>query len=496
MEADLIDKAVAVIWKPSMGINTLYQKVQEHLKSEDVELTKQQVKAAKLVLPYAFEKKDGCSLSEDKIKFITQKIQERQNHKRSRQFQDADYIQRGLVKMGVVFNDIEKTWSYSAPQEERAVDEKIDTSIVKIVDGERCQMCGKSFKSRNLVFKHLRDPGSECGNSIFANGEILPVAPSIEKKVEKKKMISNNNIVRTRARTGRTAQHANSTSSLWIGDLPLKWTRVGGKYKRFRALLRQYLPNDIPQPWVKTVVRKAYRKRSTQPREEKDEYLGYAIVVFRCDAEADTIRKIIDGVEVNPTEVFRSVDMDEVQLAQMPSFNLKVRSVVNSDSSMTPEIKTAGVDPPLREQLRPLTIGELEKRINQIKKNMVLQNLNMETPPNDVNTNGKSFTKSQQHETALDKAVELFNDIGPRKEIKSEGRLVPEYITKPLLEILKSLKWQVPNERTHLSAERYLVLPTNVANDRFYGDLREKCKELMQWADDSYFYSGIAVVSY
>lgn len=44
-----------------------------------------------------------------------------------------------------------------------------------------------------------------------------------------------------------------------------------------------------------------------------------------------------------------------------------------------------------------------------------------------------------------------------------------------------------------LTSERYLVLPTNVSNDRFYNDLRQACRALIDFADPDYYNSGIAV---
>ena len=539
MTKDIIYEAVAELWHVGMGTNKLFHKVEERLNSDGtstikeessstVKVTKQEVKAAKLMLPYTYKlnKHDegGEKLSEERIKFVNDKIHERQNHRRSRRFKDADYIQRGLDKMGIVLNDATKSWFYQSPNQKGNDNDDVDKEeILKSKDENQsllqCEMCGKFFKSRNNVFKHLRDPGSGCGNSIFVTGQSMPIAPSIQKKVEKKMKVAaaKTAVSRTRARTGRTAQHADSSSSVWIGDLPLPWTRLGGKYKRLRALLREYLPRDIPQPWVKIVVRKAYRKRSddneninnsTNKKQQKDEYLGFAIVVFRCDEEAEKIRKTMDGLEVCPTKVFQSDEIKNDQLLQIPKFCLKIRAVENGDSSMTSQEKKGGKDPPLSEQLRPFTIDELKKRILDLKinhyhENMI--NLNKKKVEGTLNDNesecdaepmkvGKPLNQSQQHEQMIEEATALYRSIGARKELKSEGRTVPEEITKPLLEILQSLRWQVPNERGHLNAERYLVLPTNVSNDRFYGDLREACKKLMQWADESYFYSGIAVV--
>lgn len=503
MEQILIDNAVAELWKVGMKSNFLFQSVKDKLKhNSSVEVTKPKFKAAKLVIPYSVG--DGCLLSEERINFVNSKINERQNYRRMRQFKDADYIQRGLEKMGVVLNDAHKSWSYESPEKEQGddiADTLIEGDVLKNNNGILCEMCGHIFKSRNLVFKHIRDPGSSCGNSIFVAGQKMPTAPSTEKKKEKKEKASSTR-VRPRARTGRSAQHASNSSSVWMGDLPLPWTRVGGKYKRLRAFLRQYLPRDVPQPWVKVVVRKAYRKRSDtsekSDKKEKDEYLGYAIVVFRCDEEAELILKGMDGLSISPNDVFRSDEMNDDQLSQMPSFQLKIRKVENSDSSMIPGVSTSSVkDPPLSEQLRPFTINELENRIRELKINHDIQEkqVNFKDDNNKSNQSDDDQIKTQTHihENILGKTVAIYNSIGPRKEIKSMGRLVPDNITKPLLKILEALRWSVPNDRRHLTAERYLVLPTNVTNDRFYGNLREACTELMQWTDKSYFYSGIAV---
>ncbi len=340
--------------------------------------------------------------------------------------------------------------------------------------------------------------------------------------------------MRRRARTGRTADHTTISSSLWVGDIPLPWTRMGGQYKRLRALLRQYLTEDVPQPWVKVVVRKSYRKRSKQQQQQrqrqqqsssdeqqqlhdmenksnrtKDEYLGYAIVVFRCDEEAENVKKALDGIQVIPREVFRSGEMNDEQLSQLPSFTLKVRectmgpdSLANSSLSQMSQMKKNGEDPPLSEQLRPFTIDELKRRIDDIRVEVAgpdgVNKLSQETEskaPNSESEGQKNGQKNehQKHQDVLNEAVLLYESIGPRKEIRRKGRLVPENIRSEILEILKNLRWQVPNERKHLNAERYLTLPTNVSNDRFYGDLRQACKNLMNWADNSYFYSGIAV---
>ncbi len=225
---DPIQEAVNELWSAEMGINTLLQKVQERLKQKqkeqevqvevevhvevEVEVTKPKVKAAKLLIPYVYVNDDdddddddehsshsddnhkaeeqgwtgterkGCKsqpqsqpqpLSEERIQFISGKIEERQNHRKSRRFQEADRVEMGLKKMGVLLNDANKTWSYrhrgSNGEQENENENNHNGNLNPGSNNEiRCQMCNKTFESRNLVFKHLRDVESDCGNRIFA----------------------------------------------------------------------------------------------------------------------------------------------------------------------------------------------------------------------------------------------------------------------------------------------------------------------------------------
>merc|ERR1711976_431797 len=124
---------------------------------------------------------------------------------------------------------------------------------------------------------------------------------------------------------------------------------------------------------------------------------------------------------------------------------------------------------------RPFTIEELQKRMEHLKKSSNISNGKAihqleELEDNELsnnNNNSDDTDKLHQHERHLQGIVSLYNLNGPRKERRYKGKQVPEELRNPLLDILKSLRWQVPNDRKHLNAERYLVLPTNVTNDRF-----------------------------
>ena len=508
-----IESEVERIWRqnPGIGIKALMVELENNYHGANevgydlTQITRQRVKAAKAMVPYVFDESDENSKNFDKVDFVHQKVQERQNLRVMRRFKDADFVQRGLGGMGIILDDNLRTWKVGENSSSKSQLEPSTITRNELENkGIPCSICGRYFFSRNLVFKHLKDPSSSCGNSIFAAGKVMPDAPSEKNKKEKQERNREALLMRRRNKTGETAVHADKASSVWMGDLPLLWTRFGGKHKRLRALLREYLPRDVPQPWLKTVVRKGYRSRNfaaesigntPSPSTEKGEYLGYAIVVFRDAAEAESVRRTIDGIEIRSEKVF-SENYDEEE-KKLPSFHLKVRSVENNDKMVeNKKEKTkesvGNSDPPLCEQLRPLTTDCLMKRITRLRRSLAKKNPDM-IHFHSTQSKEKVHTNAiQEHENVLTEAVTLYEASGPRKEKVYTGQPVPESIITPLLGILKSLRWPARNHRQGLSSERYLVLQRNESN-RFYNDLFESCTDLMEWTDPNYYFSGIAV---
>jgi len=460
---DEIDRLVQELWleSPGIGNKALLLQVQQQVPST----TRQRIKKAKALLPYHFTSSAQHHPQHD---FVVQKLQERQSLRMEKRFEQADHIHTGLQAMGIVIDDVHKTWTVG---EARIVNE---SKVSLVSSGVLCDMCGRYFASRNLVFKHLRDASSGCGTSIFASGQELEEAPSVKSKKTNKQL---NSMPRA---PGKTALHAPASHCVWLGDLPLLWTRPTGRNKRIRALLFAHLPNTIQEPWIKRVKRKAYRSK------QSDEYLGYAIVVFRDEQEATAARELLDGMEVTADNTFQQMTNE---LQKLASFLLKGRPVEKGDTasaetawSLTSgDSSDGGRDPPIKEQLRPLDLNELYRRIDLIESNPEPR----ETPTTD------EALHHLQHQEALEKLVSL---TPPRKAVHLlQGRPVPESLCAKLLEILQHLRWPARNERPRLTSERYLVLPTNVTNDRFYKDLRQACRALMDWADPDYYYSGIAV---
>ena len=250
-------------------------------------------------------------------------LQERATLRLARDWARADTILTRLESMGVVVDDKERSWSVSAAatagaatatdaprqQQKRARESEPASGPTAASSsssgggssssgGIPCKMCGQIFPSRNLVFKHLRDGGaSGCGASVAQQGGIAPSPNEAAKAAARPARRA------SRQRPGQTARHASAESCLWLGDLPLPWTRTAGKHRRLTALLYQHTPRGVPQPWLKKVVRKGYRDKASGA------YLGYAIVAFRDKAEAQAVLPAMHGLKISAEVTFVPNDL-------------------------------------------------------------------------------------------------------------------------------------------------------------------------------------------
>ena len=543
---DDIQKEVNRIWieEPGCGVRGLMQKLESlQLASE---ITKKRVKAAKQAVPYRFvePENDADGDNDDinrgiSVEFVERKIEERTSVRSLRRYKDSDEIMKGLTAMGILLDDGMKTWTIGK-KDASDINNEPPLSNEEIMaqqnEGIACQYCNRYFASKNLVFRHLRDVSSGCGNAIFANGEKVPDAPSSIAKQSRQEAAK----LLRRKKTGKAKQRSDPNSTLWLGDVPIPYTRMGGQYRRLRAVLREYLPRDVPQPWIKKVVRKAYRKGGTdvvvsgeeenengESERERGEYFGYAIVVFRDEEEAKNVKAAMDGIEIKTQNVFPP-EYDCTGIT--PSFVIKVKNVqhnttssagnagsngngngCNTDTEANIPITCGGggQDPPLMDQLRPLSIPELQERCQYLRARLEADGQVFVPPEASAASTAELENEDiatspspgqQEEDKMLEMTVALYNAVqereGPttiRTEIHNQGRIIPESIRSNLLHLLKNVRWPAASHRKGLTSDHYLVLQTNVTNDRFYNDLRVGCRELMDWADADYYYSGIAV---
>ena len=551
---DPVEEAVHEIWRdhPGMGIKLVLERCRQKLPQHVID--KPRIRRAKERIPYRYidpsisNPTPRKTFSTDQIHFVHQKLQERQQLRTERRFQEADLIQAGLVTMGVEIDDKLKTWTVR--QDHTPSSTSITISNVSsnnyaqknqqpssstpssTTTGIPCEMCGTLFPSRNLVFKHLRDPTSPCGNAIFVAGESLPVAPSTA---------AAKTAFRGRTSSSNTKQqHQQSidvAACLWMGDLPLPWTRLGGKYNRLRSMLRDVLPRTVPTPWIKKVIRKGYRvpKEPPQQQQQQDgssseqvvshkqnsptnnndadgsntqnspthnketEYRGFAIVVFRDAKEAREVLEAVDGSLVDPQRVFRSNDED---LWKLPSFTLKVRPAekdshqqqleststpLDAPKNSTKGSQVAGQDPSFADQFLPWSIAELENHWSKLNPSQKLADVALHT---------QSQEASRYHHDALvEQLAKHYTTKGdPRDFVNCRGKDAPTDLRNSLTTLLENLRWPAQHDRPSMSSERYLVLKRqNTMTDSYYADLKQACHELMQWADPTYVWSGIAV---
>lgn len=527
---DWVDRAVRQVWaeKPGLGIRELQQEIlqkceqanaafrQQALNNDTVGneankismihhaplhssmITKARIKHAKLWIPYR-QLPSLIKLDDTQLAFVKDKIQDRIAFRATHQYNQADHLQKALEAMGIEIDDHKKTWKviktppYNLPTNDKHDNQTCSQELLLPKTSQTiCKFCQKVFPSRNHVFKHLRDPTSGCGTVIFATGQHIEDPPSVVQAKQRREESARRQNTSSNAR-GRAARHASAENSLWVGNLPFPWTNPKRQFSHLRALLFHYIPRHIPSPWIKRVIRKAYRKG------EDALYHGYAIVVFRDETEASQMRNHLDNLRVDPAEVFRNNGrlQDGDTNEGLHAFVLQVSPVQNSDMFSaswngmegTASNVAGGTDPPLADQLRPLGLDELKLRF----ENMLLMLGQM----SDVNVKKYEIhvdNDADRTELLISKLSQMYEQKPEcRRFVQRKGKLVPTLIRDRLVQILETLRWPAKNERGGLAAERYLVLQTNVENDRFYSHLRTACRELMDWVDPDYFYSGIAV---
>jgi hypothetical protein len=551
---DWVDQAVREVWfkTPGIGVKVMLQQILEKCKGrcslvnlqnhdgdgdDDVAtssllphlgaipdpstISKARVKHSQAWIPYRQLPNESITLSESQQIFVETKVRERVAFRVTRQFDRSDRIQHALEAMGVELDDRLKTWrmvkeppSHDFLNEENLEDPGAEAlpSLVSLnitetsqssisSSNSTCKFCQKVFPSRNHVFRHLRDETSGCGTAIFASGQEIEEPPSvIEARRRREELRARRG---NKGFKGQAARHVEAENCLWFGDLPLPWTSPRKQFSLLRSILFHYVPRDVPTPWIKRVVRKGYRKNSGGV------YHGYAILVFRDTVEAQKILQCLDGQAVDPDQCLQRQVKEKGNVDDLGSFVLKVRAAENPDrmaaiwNDTNDELsQVAGEDPPLIDQLRPLELDEIRRRISsfisrQGNTRKIEEGHDEGTSKEGTSKEGTSKDTSADDNAAeelLSRLVEHYSlEEGSRVFVKRQGRTIPLEIRDKILEILESLRWPARNERPGLASERYLVLHTNVSSDRFYGDLRDACRELMDWADPDYFYSGVAV---
>ena len=379
---------------------------------------------------------------------VSSLLEERHTFRVRREWEDADLIFRKLVAMGVLIDDKKKIWNLGSTPKEV----KQPTELGQFA----CETCSQRFMSRNQLFKHLRNPGpcsldvAEKGNN-NAKGYDFHLETGHATSSGSRGSTSTSNKKQREGRARAARSHADANVCLWLGDLPSAWAHP----RRVAQLLYRYTPRGVEQAWVKKVMKRGYKDKSGRS-------LGYAILCYRDVEEATQVRKALDGLEVSLQELYKGNSEDHPEALE-ESFVIRVHQAEHGDSTLNqPEPRQLPSDPPLLEQLRPLPLSELQKRV---------------------------ASKLEDRERLLELVAAKLES--PRKTRFLKGVPLPAHLSLRLVTELQRLRWPAKNHRPCLTSDRYLVLHRNAKDS--YGQLRSLCSDLMNWADPSFHYSGIAV---
>lgn len=421
-----------------------------------------------------------------------------------RRYPEADVILRLLEAVGARVDDKVLCWSVApAPV--------VPLRVPLPPDAPRCTACGMAFASRNLLFRHLREPANGC-NTDMQRASLAPEAG----RRRSRPAASGGQAAPTTMSVVRTATSpiaevaVEAERCLWFGELPQSWAAQ----RPLQALIWALGPRGLPHPWVRKVVRRPRRGRP------------YAIVAFRDEAEAEAVLLAMDGLHVtaaacfkqsgdaNPAESSGGPAADSDATLAWPSFVLCVKRCEHGSRAATaslaaPASASAGADPPLADQLRPLSVGSLWDRAEallracavadgvadgvalgsakEIAKICTLPALDVAAP---------SWRVPLKHE-ALSAALAAYDVHGGRREVRVSGQPLPAALAARMLAELQGLRWPARPHREHVTSERYLVLHPDARSapppTDEYAPLRALCAELVAFADPAFAYSGIAV---
>lgn len=176
-------------------------------------------------------------------------------------------------------------------------------------------------------------------------------------------------------------------------------------------LLRDKLPRGVKLPFVLRVYSKAYRSRVDK------EWKGYAVLVCDSQRDGDQLISFLNGTDFGKGFIVE---------AKYGEFSSIERNPHDSDATAWDNL-----DPPLRQQIRPLDASVLLARSGCAP----------ETPP------GEAFNKLV---TQLESA--------PRPRIELRGVPADETLLKQALEALQVLEWPGVSYRGAVNSENYLVL--------------------------------------
>ena len=327
----------------------------------------------------------------------------------------------------------------------------------------QCQLCERFFMSRNAVFRHLdacdKNPLNsykEDSSSTIANHDNVPILTSSSCVKHEKK----------RKREEKPPPYSNA--DVWFGGFPKEHATMKG--------LSQLLWNlnlnlkSIQAPKVLWICKKGWRAKT-----KNKEWLSYAFLRFRDQAEAEMAITVLNGINTKfgSDSCYAGDCSNEYRLKA----NARSKEKHVLDVSATRSVER-NADP-------------LEKKIYYAWLREVRDERGDET--------GKRVEMQECAEHP--ETYSWLNYDSGRELIDVEGVPVPQDMLTRLLKCLQEYRWSALSHRPSMESQHYLVLKrksketSNCATKISEDDvLRACCEDIMvNFAEKDFEYDSLAI---
>lgn len=435
-----------------------------------------------------------------------------------------------------------------------------------------CTFCSESFPSRNVLFRHLRDPANACGAQTSSLGGI-PLGPSksVSKADKRQSLLNTSGAVvmissmsnkhpnkpkqkktkkkkRMRESMAFTTSH---TQELWFGGIPSKY---GSKSALSVVLWNGIRPGE-PTPIIKTVIRKGWRQRvdgevgeernelAVEEEEEEEEakedgkstdaskttttkkkkvWVGYAILAFRNDQEAQEALSLFQGRELERGFVMRLKPAEAERKTKARKISKSMETTGEEQEGeddfqprqeeVAEKVPLAlGADPATWSQVKPLRSEQLIKRLSSLQRWYNATATREKDQEKEGEEEGEEegveeckalalmaiascqpMLRSDDTERQMRDRLSIFYRQAPRPTCSRAGHLAPSPLYDSLLNSLIKLQWPAKRHRPSIHSEHYIVMWRGRPRPGLE-ELHQGCENLMAWADSTFLFTHVAV---
>ena len=382
-----------------------------------------------------------------------------------------------------------------------------------------CTLCKRPFPSRNVLFRHLRDPSNDCGNQVLSNGGIamgssknhsandlrqslLSVQGASLLAKEKASGRSGETRVQSKKKSKRK-KHSSTDEfttahqqELWMGGIPSNYATE----KAVSRILWGNIRSGEPVPVVKIVVRKGWRGKRTGASDEggatrEKQWVGYAIIAFATEEDAAKALTLFQGRKLEEGFTMRlKPAQPRKRLRRGPGGEGAKSSQGISFAPLNPE-----EDPPLESQLMPLRTEQLVQRLSSLQKFYDSFMADTKFPGKDTKRRIEQIAtctpllRAEDTDGSMRKRLAMYHASVSVRTRRHKGKPVPPKIRDTLLLQLQTLRWPTKRHRKTVNSQQYLVICRGRTPYPDFAGLHASCEQLMQWADSAFAYTHIAV---